>query len=139
MVLRFLRSEYNDKKMEYALIVAVTIVVGANAGPVMAASPGTTGVSAPAPADIQATTAAGPVPDTGANGAAAGYIVSSSVTPPRFEWYVATYPADTASTLVYTVPSGYKLQIDDVLINYFGASGVTYAYLYRGTGELRDL
>ena len=107
-------------------MVATIIVVGAIAGPVMAAT-GTTAVPAPA---TPASAVMGP--EAGTNGISpAGVIISSSVTPPNFEWFVTTNNADTTPTLVYTVPSGYKLKIDDVTISY-GGTGFTYAYMFRG-------
>ena len=120
------------KRWMYALMVATIIVVGAIAGPVMAATQGTTAV--PAPADNQGTTS-GTAPETGINGIiSAGYIFTSTITPPNFEWMVWTSPSDATSTLVYTVPSGYKLKIDDVTISYFGSTGYTAALMNRGVG-----
>jgi hypothetical protein len=116
------------KRWIYALIVASIIVVGAVAGPVMAAAQGTGGVSAPA-ADNQGT-AAGP---EGANGAA-GTVYSNYVVGNYHQFYAYTMPTDTTPTQVCTVPSGYKLKIDDVIIGFYSSSGYTQATMFRGVG-----
>jgi hypothetical protein len=104
------------KRWIYAFLVIAIILVGALAGPVLAAPQETNRVSTSALGTSYATNT-----------------IYSMNTPPRFEWYIlSTYPSDTAPTLVYTVPSGHKLQIDDVIMDYWGTSGVTAAFMFRG-------
>lgn len=113
------------KRWIYALMVAAIIMVGAIVGPVLAATPGITGAPAPAADPV---TVAGPngMPDVGGT-------VYPFYTYPNFQWMVYTYSADTTATLVYTVPTGYKFQVDDVIITYYGTTGYSGAWMYRGT------
>ena len=124
------------KRWIYALMVAAIIMVGAIAGPVMAAAQGT--AVAPAPAAVNQETAAGPAANAGTTSIAGtssiAAVISTSYTVPRFHWYVSTVSTETSGVVVYTVPSGYKLQIDDIVISNFASTAPAYNYLYRGVG-----
>jgi hypothetical protein len=61
-----------------------------------------------------------------------GYVYPNYATPPNFQWLAYTYGTDTTFTTIYTVPSGYRLQIDDVWISFRGSSGYSENYIYRG-------
>lgn len=70
---------------------------------------------------------------TGPEGMSTTGVSTQFGTGPNFQWYAYAYSTDTGSTLVYTVPSNQRLQIDDVTINYYGSSGYAGCYLLRGS------
>jgi hypothetical protein len=110
-----------DKKWVYALMLFAAIGMIVAAGSVAAAEHGAAATSA---GDAAAGVASG--------GASPSSSIHSGNYPPNFEWYVVTSSADATSTLVYTVPSGYRFQIDDVSISYVGNTGSSGISMYRG-------
>jgi hypothetical protein len=108
------------KNWYYVLMVVAIIGMAAVAGSVMTDNQRTT--AAPEPAV--------PAPDRVMPGISpySGYSMNTA---PLFAWFVTTYNTDPSSTLVYTVPSGKKLQLENVFISN-PSIDTNVAYLYRG-------